>query len=37
MKQVFGKTFKYVDELYLNVIKDFKFGEGNELNDNEAL
>ncbi|ANU47560.1 hypothetical protein ADH76_19900 [Enterocloster clostridioformis] len=37
MKQVFGKTFKYVDELYLNVIKEIKFGEGNELNDNEAL
>ena len=37
MLSVFGKNFKYVEELYYNVIKENHFGEFVELDDNQAL
>lgn len=37
MNKIFGKSFKYVDELYVNVTKEINFGEDKELTDSEAL
>lgn len=37
MKQVFGKNFNSVDELYYNVTAEINFGEERELDDSEAL
>lgn len=37
MHDIFGKRFKYVDELYYNVNKQIQFGEETELSDVEAL
>ena len=37
MNETFGKSFKYVDELYYNVDKQIQFGEETELSDIEAL
>ena len=37
MKKVFGKSFRYVDDLYFNVEKEVTFGENAELEDDQAL
>jgi len=37
MKQVFGRNFKYVDELYCNVTAKMNTGGERELDDCEAL
>lgn len=37
MNQVFGKSFKNVDELYFNVTREIVFGEETELSDLDAL
>lgn len=37
MYEIFGKNFKYVDELYFNVDKQIQFGEETELSDVETL
>lgn len=37
MHDIFGKGFKYVDELYYNVNNQIQFGEESELSDVEVL
>ena len=37
MHDIFGKGFKYVDELYYNVNNQIQFGEETELSDVEVL
>ena len=37
MHEIFGKGFKYVDELYYNVNNQIQFGEETELSDVEVL
>ena len=37
METVFGKRFVNADDLYFNIDKELKFGEGCELSDFEAL
>ena len=37
MHDIFGKGFKYVDELYYNVNNHIQFGEETELSDVEVL
>ena len=37
MEQVFGKSFRQVDDLYYDISKEVNFGENVELNDNKAL
>lgn len=37
MKERFGKSFRYVDELYFNVEKRISFGECRILDDSEVL
>ena len=37
MHDIFGKGFKYVDELYYNVNNQLQFGEETELSDVEVL
>lgn len=37
MEQVFGKSFRQVDDLYYDISKEVNFGGNVELNDNKAL